>query len=592
MKKTRLMLSFILLSVFLSVMHAQVYDDRTGIIICFNATNETFPESWKTPEINAKGLSLPQNEIEPYLQIITKVLANYPTTLIQNNLKAIHILKSIEIYGSQYKGTSSSNQIYISTNEIEKASVDKMIENTFHSEFSYILLKNHPNDFNKNEWLSKNGLPYGRNNSLQLEEISDNKKFESTLKSNGFLNELSVWNFDNDFNSFVENLFFPDDDFHEAIHNHNKIKEKYDLIVGFYTKLDTVMNFTFFETKNKDQYIKNKEIQSEAFQMGEFAELNGQELEDYEGSSLDASSENLNAHIKGSLNKEKTIALYTKLYESSELSYMPWKGNAEDCDGGSLRKDVYTKAENRINFFRILLGLSPVKNNERLNLPAQAAALLAKANNALTHYPTEEMKCYSELARKGSLSSCLGFSDYKNFQSTAFITGLIDDYGEENFAVGHRRWLLYTQLAEFGYGATDVSEAVLTADGIANELLPVPAFFSYPWPGYVPVHLIFPKWSFSIPENMNVDFSDARITMTKQNGENIKIEKLQERKNYLDHTIVWLAHGLFSEEDIAYGKNRLEELGHLNIPIKVSISNVKVNGKIKNYHYWVEPFKL
>ncbi len=284
--------------------------------------------------------------------------------------------------------------------------------------------------------------------------------------------------------------------------------------------------------------------------------------------------------------------MYNKLYLSSEIDSIDWNGHKQKCLCGQLDSDIYKKAEDRINFFRIVSGLNEVKLNPKFNLDAQNAALLVNANNQLTHYPKIDMKCYSKSAANGCIKSCLGFTDFKYFPETSFITGFIQDYGANNYFVGHRKWLLYTKLIEFGYGATDRSEAILTANGVTYDSIDVPEFIAYPWNGYVPINLIFPKWSFSIPQNNIVDFNQTTISMFDSKGKVIKIEKLKEYKSYLDHTIVWTATGLFSDYEITYGINKLEENGFLDKKIRIMIRNVKVNGSFKDYEYFVEPIKI
>ena len=84
--------------------------------------------------------------------------------------------------------------------------------------------------------------------------------------------------------------------------------------------------------------------------------------------------------------------------------------------------------------------------------------------------------------------------------------------------MGHRKWILYTKLIEFGYGATDKCEALLTSDGVSYDSVYYPEFIAYPWNGYVPANLIFPKWSFSIPQDKIVDFSQTTISMCDGQG--------------------------------------------------------------------------
>jgi len=291
------------------------------------------------------------------------------------------------------------------------------------------------------------------------------------------------------------------------------------------------------------------------------------------------------------LTKDKTIELYKTLYLSSEIDSIIWNGNIKKCFCGTLKSDIYQKAQDRINFFRVMNGLTEVKINSKFNKEAQEAALLIKANNQLTHYPNKSMECYTELASNGCKKSCLSLTDYKNFPSTAFITGFIWDFGESNYFVGHRRWILYSRLKEFGYGATNNSEAILTVDGVSYDSIALPEFIAYPWNGYVPFNLIFPKWSFSIPETKKVDFKNTIILMTDEIGKEIQIEKLKERKNFLDNTVVWIAKDLFTDSEIAYGQNKLEEKGYLNKKIKVQIKNVVIDGVNKDFEYFVEPIK-
>lgn len=301
---------------------------------------------------------------------------------------------------------------------------------------------------------------------------------------------------------------------------------------------------------------------------------------------------NTNAQQAKTLTKSEVTALYNDLYKSSQIDSIVWNGQVENCLSGQPQNDVYKKAENRMNFFRFTAGLSKVKLDPNFNLDAQNAALLVKVNNELTHYPTNEMKCFSESASNGCLNSCLTFTDFTNFRELSFLTAFIKDHGEENYFVGHRKWILYTKLLEFSYGATDNSEALLLVDRYSSDSSATPEFVAYPWSGYVPVNLIFPKWSFSIPEDKIVDFSETTIAMFDSEGKEIKTEKLKEYKDFLDHTVVWTATGLFTDDDIEYGLNQLEENGYLDKKIRVMIRNVKIGGALKHFEYYVEPFKI
>lgn len=288
--------------------------------------------------------------------------------------------------------------------------------------------------------------------------------------------------------------------------------------------------------------------------------------------------------------KDEVIELYKSLYASSALTSMPWE-EGSSCSPGTLPSHIYTKVEDRVNFFRVVNGLSEISVDPTYNKEAQAAAYWCFANNTLSHTPQKSTKCFSEAAYTGCNTSCLGFSDFKWFPNTAFISGFMMDYGESNYYIGHRRCILSTTLESISYGATATTEALLVMKGMYKAEPDNPEYVAYPWHGYVPVDLIYPKWSFSIPRSNDVDFSDATVKMIDGDGNNIDL-KVYKQYSYQDPTLVWQAIGMYTQEEIDYGENKLEEKGYLNRKIKVTIKGVKVNGKTKNYEYFVEPFKV
>lgn len=291
------------------------------------------------------------------------------------------------------------------------------------------------------------------------------------------------------------------------------------------------------------------------------------------------------------LSREALDKLYKELYLPGKMTEMPWKGDAENCDAGKLDTAIYKKAADRINFFRKIYGLQEVSINAEFSKKAQAAALLSKASEQLTHEPTKSMKCFSEAASEGCQKSCLGFVNFEYFPNMSFLTGFMQDYGEANYFVGHRRWMLYSKLEQVGYGATDNSEALYTVDGVNFETEEAAEYIAYPWPGCVPNHLIFPKWSFSIPEHRTVDFSQAVVSMKTAAGEKIDVELLPVLPSYLDHTLVWSVKSMFDYSDgEPSAPSDLED--YLDKKIKVQIRNVIVDGKKTNFEYEVIPVRM
>ncbi len=69
------------------------------------------------------------------------------------------------------------------------------------------------------------------------------------------------------------------------------------------------------------------------------------------------------------------------------------------------------------------------------------------ANKRLSHYPPASWPCWSEAGKKGAAASNLGLGPL-----AGFITQFMEDPGPSNAHCGHRRWVLYSRAAKFGFG--------------------------------------------------------------------------------------------------------------------------------------------
>ena len=280
--------------------------------------------------------------------------------------------------------------------------------------------------------------------------------------------------------------------------------------------------------------------------------------------------------------------LYDSLYGQDPVS-IPWTGSVVECEPGVIPDDILLRARNRVNYFRVACGLAPIAFKAVDNQMAQAAALMMAANKELNHAPPENWDCYSRAGAIGAEHSNLGFQNFLNYGHNAFITGFMRDWGARNYYVGHRRWILYTRSLYGGYGSTGVSAALFVVDSLQPTTSST-KFIAYPPPGYFPASLVFPKWSFALPEGRSVDFSRTKIIMTNNKGRKIKLTKLPIKK-ILDPCISWRVDGFFTEEEIKYQKNSFAERSLMDQSITVEIREVVIDGKRKNFSYKVIPFK-
>jgi hypothetical protein len=278
--------------------------------------------------------------------------------------------------------------------------------------------------------------------------------------------------------------------------------------------------------------------------------------------------------------------LYNRFYLSSNGIVAQWNGNVAACNAGDTSAVYKNAVLQRINYFRSMSGVAAnIKFDAGLNRKAREAALMMSANRLLSHQPLLSWTCYSAVGAEAAGESNLGLSTH-GYQA---ISLLMEDPGEENVSVGHRRWIYYPQTQVMGIGdivPSSVNEVPAHASVVQDDNLFTarPAtrdgFVSWPPPGFVPYQLVFPRWSFSYA---NADFSNAIVSMSNTQGEPIAVNIIYRSEppepgfmTAPEKTISWepmLNPGIaLTDIDVAY---------------QVIVENVMLNGAPQRFQYTV-----
>jgi uncharacterized protein YkwD len=275
-------------------------------------------------------------------------------------------------------------------------------------------------------------------------------------------------------------------------------------------------------------------------------------------------------------NPERIAAkqLYQSLYVTSTTQNADpsWSGNFDDCDAGQTADLTRHKILQRVSYYRNMVGLeNTITENTQKSSMAQQTAYLMAANNRLDHNPGTDWKCYSEDGKTGARNSLLTTA-----HNAEAVDAYIRDRGANNGPVGHRRWLLFPRLTEIGIGNTSQSNALWVLGNYGPVPDNAPEFIAWPPKGYVPSHLVFERWSFSVAQ---ADFSEAQVKVTNARNQEFALTVEELVDGFGDPTIVFIPQDL--ETDITG-----------DIPYTVTISNVQVNGETKEYSYTVTLFNV
>ena len=133
--------------------------------------------------------------------------------------------------------------------------------------------------------------------------------------------------------------------------------------------------------------------------------------------------------------------------------------------GQQFRDSVF----DRLNWYRRMAGLGTVEEDEDSSAGAQQTALMMLAEGRVSHEPGSSWACYSSTGRSFAGSN-LGLGT--SVGGLAGIDGYMQDPGEHNAEVGHRRWILYPQTVEMGTGNVRRDRRDAAGNREANALWP------------------------------------------------------------------------------------------------------------------------
>lgn len=227
--------------------HAQTpVQDQAPILT--SSEPSIFPESWQRPPISASGAALDAGEFERARRVVRRALAKYPEAVQRAHLKHVYVLAELRYSGIVTSGTNSRTAVYLKVGEPRRGFTDAHIERTFHAEFSSILLRNRPADFDAEAWLAVNppDFVYLGTGVDAVKQRKAGLTLSDTLHQEGFLREYSRSTMENDVNGFAAMMFTGDPALWDIASRFPRIRAKLDLMLRFFQKLDPVFDEAYF----------------------------------------------------------------------------------------------------------------------------------------------------------------------------------------------------------------------------------------------------------------------------------------------------------------------------------------------------------
>ena len=295
--------------------------------------------------------------------------------------------------------------------------------------------------------------------------------------------------------------------------------------------------------------------------------------------------------------RQHARAFYNSVFLASNGTADGFTGDVSTCDAGTTSQTFKDAVLLRVNYFRELAGVTDnIDFSAANNSKAQEAALMMSANNSLSHSPPVQWSCWTQAGSDGAGSSNLSYGSY----GWTSVRNQMRDNGSNNTAVGHRRWILYPPTEEMGtgdipQGSFRATNALWVIDNNFGAIAPVRnidassgvPYISWPPPGFVPYPVVFPRWSFTIPNanvGANANFSGATVTMTT-GGAPVPVQIQSRPSDSLGNSLVWVPDNIDANQSSAGWPMPLADTTY-----EVTISNVVVEGASRSFSYSVTVF--
>lgn len=153
--------------------------------------------------------------------------------------------------------------------------------------------------------------------------------------------------------------------------------------------------------------------------------------------------------------REAVRVFYKLVYTASEGVAHGWTGNLATCTPGTVSAAYQNATALRVNYYRAMAGMpSNITFNAAANEKAQASSLMMGANKKIDHHPTASWACYTELGREGAAGNLA-----QGNAGPKAIDDWIEDSGDNNRRVGHRRCLNFPPQLTMGSGHVPVGDS-------------------------------------------------------------------------------------------------------------------------------------
>ncbi len=220
---------------------------RFGVQINYHPVDSLLPSVWRQAPYSGRVEPVIKRDLMRLLKVLNSGFDLYPRTVLDSSLDEIRVVRSLELFGAQYAGTTLGNNIFMTADSIAEGYDERQFALIFHHEFSSILMRNY--GFDTAAWIAVNDdpLPYAQSPDQMLAAIQNDAEIVGSpeLYRRGLLASYGLASPEDDANLYAELIFTDPAKMHELTSEYPTIRRKYQFLRDFYLKIDAGFKVVF-----------------------------------------------------------------------------------------------------------------------------------------------------------------------------------------------------------------------------------------------------------------------------------------------------------------------------------------------------------
>ena len=225
---------------------------RFGVGITYQPADGLLPSVWRQAPYSGRVEPVRKRDLMRLLNVLNSGFNLYPRPVLDSSLDEIRVVRSLELFGAQYAGTTLGQNMFMTADSRAEGYDERRLALIFHHEFSSILMRKY--GFDASAWIATNlePLPYAKSPEEILAAIENDAEIMGSpeLYRRGLLAAYGLASPEDDANLYAELVFADPRTMRQLVKEYTAIRRKYRFLRDFYLKIDPGFKVVFAKVED------------------------------------------------------------------------------------------------------------------------------------------------------------------------------------------------------------------------------------------------------------------------------------------------------------------------------------------------------